>query len=250
MRAGYRAAALRAAPAGTGIGILTAPMAVHADPLPQDDQRPPASPTASADGPAGEAALATRQLFLHRRIVTISPRRIEIRPPKSTMLLPLVGSVLMSALLAAAVVWIDSLPFLILPLVLLASVVVLPLSGMTLVYAIFGANIVADRAGQNVSVKQRFLGLGVGTTELIPFWKIREFVVEDVARAQEHAHGREPAHDIAQWDLTLVKKSGKRIRLGGYSLPREYEEAGLDIVMGVGEAFAALSGAPVRGPFW
>ena len=180
MRAGYRAAALRAAPAGTGIGILTAPMAVHADPLPQDDQRPPASPAGSADGPVGEDALATRQLFLHRRIVTISPRRIEIRPPKSTMLLPLVGSVLMSALLAAAVVWIDSLPFLILPLILLASVVVLPLSGMTLVYAIFGANIVADRAGQNVSVKQRFLGLGVGTTELIPFWKIREFVVEDV----------------------------------------------------------------------
>ena len=116
------------------------------------------------------------------------------------MLLPLVGSVLMSALLAAVVVWIDSLPFLILPLVLLASVVLLPLSGMTLVYAIFGANIVADRDGQNVSVKQRFLGLGVGTTELIPFWKIREFVVEDVARAQESASGRVPAHDIAQWD--------------------------------------------------
>ncbi len=221
-------------------------MAVHADPPPPDEERPGAPPDAPPDGDA----LAPRQLFLHRRIVTISPRRIEIRPPKSTMLLPLVGSVLVSALLAAAVAWIDSLPFLVLPVVLLVSVLVLPLSGITLVYAIFGANIVADRAGQNVSVKQRFLGLGVGTTELIPFWKIREFVVEDVARAQEHAHGREPAHDIAQWDLTLVKKSGKRIRLGGYSLPREHDEAGLDIVMGVGEAFAALSGAPLRGPFW
>ena len=117
-------------------------------------------------------------------------------------------------------------------------------------YAVFGAHVVADRAGQSVAWKQGFLGMGVGTVDLVPFWKIREFVVEDVARAQEHAGGREPAHDIAQWDLTLVKKSGKRIRLGGYSLPREHDEAGLDIVMGVGEAFAALSGAPVRGPFW
>jgi hypothetical protein len=221
-------------------------MAVHADPRPPDDDRPAAAPVASPDGDP----LAPRQLFLHRRIVTITPQRIEIRPPKSTMALPLVGSALMSALLAAVVVWIDSLPFLFLPVVLLASVLVLPLSGITLVYAIFGANIVADRAGQNVSVKQRFLGLGVGTTELVPFWKIREFVVEDVARAQESAGGGVPAHDIAQWELTLVKKSGKRIRLGGYSLPREHEEAGLDIVMGVGEAFAALSAAPLRGPFW
>ena len=217
-------------------------MAVHADPRPPDDDRPPAPPERDP--------LAARQLLLHRRIVTITPQRIEIRPPKSTMLLPLVGSALMSALLAAVVIWIDSLPFIFLPVVLMVSVLVLPLSGITFVYAIFGANIVADRAGQNVSVKQRFLGLGVGTTELIPFWKIREFVVEDVARAQESAAGTMPAHDIAQWELALVKKSGKRIPLGGYNLPREHEEAGLDIVMGVGEAFAALSGAPLRGPFW
>lgn len=222
-------------------------MALHAESTPQDDHSTAASAT-DAEAPADP--LQARQLFLHRRIVTISPQRIEIRPPKSTMVLPLLGIVLMSALLAAVVIWIDSLPFLLLPLVLLASVVILPLSGITLVYAIFGANIVADRPGQNVSVKQRFLGLGVGTTELIPFWKIREFVVEDVARAQEHPDGREPPHAIAQWELALVKKSGKRVPLGGYNLPREHEEAGLHIVMGVGEAFAALSAAPLRGPIW
>jgi len=166
------------------------------------------------------------------------------------MVLPLFGLVVTSAALAAVVISIDSVPFLLLPIVLLISVVVLPLSGITLVYAIFGANIVADRAGQNVSVKQRFLGLGVGTTELIPFWKIREFVVEDVGRAQDHADGHEPAHAIAQWDLTLVKKSGKRVRLGGYNVPREHEEVGLDIVMDVAEAFAKFAGAPLRGPIW
>lgn len=222
-------------------------MALHADSTPKDD--PPLTAPLAEPLPAADP-LQARQLFLHRRIVTISPTRIEIRPPKSTMVLPAIGIVGMSTLLAAVVIWIDSLPFLLLPLVLLAAVVLLPLSGVTLVYAIFGANIVADRPGQNVSVKQRFLGLGVGTTELIPFWKIREFVVEDLGRAQPHAGGDEPAHDLAQWELTLVKKSGKRIRLGGYNVPREHEEDGLDIVMGVGEAFAALSGAPLSGPIW
>ena len=59
-----------------------------------------------------------------------------------------------------------------------------------------------------------------------------------------------PALEIAQWELTLVKKSGKRVRLGGYNVPRQYEEAGLDIVMDVAEAFATFADAPLRGPIW
>ena len=206
--------------------------------------------TAAIQEAAPADPLARREVLLHRCIVTIAPDRIELRPPRSTVVLPLIGIALTSLLLAVLVVWTDALPFWTLPVILLVSVIVLPLSGITLVYAVVGANIVADRAGHNVSVKQRFLGLGVGTTELIPFWKIREFLVEDVARAQQHADGGEPAHDIAQWDLTLVKKSGKRIRLGGYNVPREREEEGLDRVMDVAEAFTALSEAPLRGPIW
>lgn len=218
-------------------------MAVHTD-------RIGAADAAALQGPAPADPLACREVLLHRRIVKVTPERIEIRPPRSTIALPLIGLVVTSLLLAVLVVWTDALPFWTLPVILLVSVIVLPLSGITLVYAIFGANIVADRAGQNVSVKQRFLGLGVGTAELIPFWKIREFVVEDVARAQQHADGREPVHAIAQWDLALIKKSGKRLRLGGYNVPRAREEEGLDVVMDVAEALAALSAAPVRGPIW
>jgi len=194
--------------------------------------------------------LAIRRVLLHRRIASIGPDRIEIGPPRSALVLPAVGFAVTAFLLAAIVTWSEALPFALLPVMLLVSVVVLPLSGLALVYAVFGANVVADRAGRNVSFKQRFLGLGVGTNELVPFWKIREFVVEDVARARPHAGGREPAHDIAQWQLALVKKSGKRLELGGFNVPRAREEEGLDVVMDVAEALAALSDAPVRGPIW
>ena len=210
----------------------------------------PVSVPTPATAEAGEDPLAPRELLLHRRIVTITPERIEVRPPRSTLVLPIIGIGVTSLLLAVLVMWTEVLPFWLLPLILLASVLILPLSGMTLVYAIFGAHVVASRPGRNVSVKQRFLGLGVGTTELVPFWKIREFVVEDVGRALPHPEGEEPAHDIAQWDLALVKKSGGRIRIGGYSVSRDREEEGLDIVMEVAAAFAAISGAPIHGPIW
>lgn len=194
--------------------------------------------------------LAERTRYLHRRVVRIAPGRIEIRPPRSAVVVPLLGVALTAGLLAVMATSVDSLPFWLLGLLLLFSVLLLPLSGISLVYALMGANIVADRRGQNVSMKQRFLGLGIGTNELIPFWKIRELLVEDEGRAISRAAGDLPPEEIAQWQLVLVKKSGTRHVLGSVSAPRQHEEDALQQIFEVAEAFAALTDAPIRGPIW
>lgn len=194
--------------------------------------------------------LAARTLFLHRRVVTIRPERIEVRPPRSAVIVPLFGVALTAGLLALMGTSVDSFPFWLMGILLLFSVVLLPLSGISLVYALMGANIVADRGGQNVSMKQRFLGLGIGTNELIPFWKIRELLVEDEGREIARAGGTLPAEEFAQWQLVLVKKSGTRHVLGSVSTPRQHEEEGLQQIFEVAEAFSALTDAPIRGPIW
>ena len=200
--------------------------------------------------PAVAQPLAPRTLYLHRRVVKITPERIEIRPPRSAVVVPLIGVALTAGLLALLGTSVDSFPFWLMGLLLLFAVVLLPLSGISLVYALMGANIVADHAGQNVSLKQRFLGLGIGTNELIPFWKIRELLVEDEGREIARAGGALPAEEIAQWQLTLVKKSGTRHVLGTVSAPRQHEEDGLQQIFEVAEAFSALTDAPIRGPIW
>ena len=205
----------------------------------------PAAPSPPAAVATDLEPLARRQLLLHRRVVQISPDRIEVRAPRSLLVLPALGVGLTSFIAYAIVTWTDALPFWALPVLLLIAVVVLPLSGLGLIYAVFGAQVVADRAGQSVSWKQGYLGMGVGTAELAPFWKIREFVVEDVGRAQRRPDGATPAHAIAQWELSLIKKSGKRLPLGSVSVPREREEEGLDLMMEVAAAFSAISGVPV-----
>ncbi len=194
--------------------------------------------------------LQPRTLFLHRRVVTIRPQRIEVRPPRSAVIVPLLGVALTAGLLALMGTSVDSFPFWLMGILLLFAVVLLPLSGISLVYALLGANIIADRGGQNVSMKQRFLGLGIGTNELIPFWKIRELLVEDEGREIARAGGALPAEEIAQWQLVLVKKSGTRHVLGSVSAPRQHEEEGLQQIFEVAEAFSALTEAPIRGPIW
>ena len=194
--------------------------------------------------------LAEHTLFLHRRVVNIKPNRIEVRPPRSAVIVPLLGVAVTAGLLALMGTSVDSIPFWLMGILLLFAVVLLPLSGISLVYALMGANIIADRGGQNVSMKQKFLGLGIGTNELIPFWKIRELLVEDEGREIARAGGPLPAEEIAQWQLVLVKKSGTRHVLGSVSAPRQHEEEGLQQIFEVAEAFSALTEAPIRGPIW
>lgn len=212
----------------------------------------PQPPAAAAQRPRGQTAdpLAPRTLYLHRRVVKIRPERIEIRPPRSAVIMPALGVAVTAGLLALVGTSVDSLPFWSLPVILLVSVLLLPLAGVSLVYALLGAHIVASGPGANVSLKQRFLGLGIGSNELIPFWKIRELRIEDEGRAVSRADADLPTQEVAQWQLILVKKSGARHTLGGLTVPRDQEEEGLDLIIEVAEAFAALSAAPIRGPIW
>lgn len=203
------------------------------------------SVSAGADDP-----LASRTLYLHRRVVQIGAGRIEVRPPRSAVVAPALGVAATAGLLALLGTSVDSLPFWLLPLILLVSVILLPLSGISLVYALMGAQVVADKAGMNVSLKQRFLGLGIGTNEMVPFWKIRELRIEDEGREIARAGGSRPREEIAQWQLVLVKKSGTRHVLGGLSVPRGQEEEGLAVMFDVAEAFSALTGAEITGPIW
>src|SRR5581483_1464547 len=97
-------------------------------------------------------------------------------------------------------------------------------AGITLVYALFGANVVFDRAKQSGAWQQGFLGMGIGTTELVPFWKIAAIeVAESGAGAADAGRATE---EFVQWEATLVKASGKRLRIAGMTVPRPFARGG------------------------
>ena len=81
----------------------------------------------------------------------------------------------------AAVVffWGSSLPLWALATLTLAAVIVVPVSGIGLVYSIAGAHLVVDRKKQSAVLQQGYLGMGVGTEELVPFWKFDHVAVRE-----------------------------------------------------------------------
>ena len=186
---------------------------------------------------------STRQeIDMHRRVCVIKPDNIDIRPARSAAVAPLLGFLLGILAFIAVVLLIETIPFALALLLMGGAIVLVPFSGMGFVYSVYGANVVIDRKKQTALWQQGLLGMGVGTEELVPFRKIERLEIEDVNRGEQADGG----DDFAQFEVRLLKISGRRLTLGQVTVPRELAAEGLARARAVGEAVAALTGIPLE----
>jgi len=183
---------------------------------------------------------------LNRRVALLRPDRIDVRPARAALLGPLTGFAL--GLGSGIAIWFGMavLPLWLLALLLIIAVVTIPLSGLGTIYALLGAHVVIDRAKQSATWQQGFLGMGVGTTELVPFWKVEQIVVEEAGSAG--ANPGRPVEEFAQWRVVLVKKSGKRLEIGVATTARSLGAEAYERARVVAAAVAELTGAPLQLP--
>jgi hypothetical protein len=187
---------------------------------------------------------AKRIVYLNRRVAFIEPGRINVRPALAAALFPLFGLLLGIGCFVSIILWLDRLPFLLVLLLLVVAVVSIPLAGIGFVYTIAGANVVFERHKQSGLWQQGFLGMGVGTTELVPFWKIDQVRIEEVTRERQQGQ----MQDLAQLEIVLVKVSGKRLAVGDIIVPRSMVREGLEEVRVVAAAIAEMTGKPLVAP--
>ncbi len=185
-----------------------------------------------------------RIVYLNRRVAFIEPNRVNVRPALAAALFPLFGLLLGIGAFVSIVLWLDSLPFVLILVLLVVAVVSIPLAGIGFVYTIAGANVVFERQKQSGIWQQGFLGMGVGTTELVPFWKIDQIRIEELTGERQ----RGQMQDVAQLEIVVMKVSGKRLAVGDIVVPRSMVRQGLDDVRAVAEAIAEMTGKPLVAP--
>jgi hypothetical protein len=187
-----------------------------------------------------------RRIDLHRRRAIITADRIDVRPSREAALPPLAGF-LLGVLCVALIVWGvmgGPIPYLLLAFLLLIALIAVPLAGITLVYALMGANVIFDRRKQSGTWQQGMLGMGIGTTDLVPFWKIDCIDVTEAGAPGGSLGSR--TEELAQWEAVLVKQSGTRLRIAGMTVPRQFAAAGYTPVRQLADAVASLTGAAVK----
>jgi hypothetical protein len=195
----------------------------------------------ASETPAGPAK---RIVYLNRRVAFIEPDRINVRPALAAALFPLFGLVVGVAAFASVILWLDQIPFAVAMLLLMVAIISIPLAGIGFVYAIAGTNVVFDRQKQSGLWQQGYLGMGVGTTELVPFWKIEQIRIDELTRERQ----RGELQDVAQLEIVLVKVSGKQLKVADLIVPRSMVRQGLEEVRTVAAAIAEMTGKPLVSP--
>lgn len=191
-------------------------------------------------------ASESRRIPLDRRVCVVRDGRIDIRPERAALIGPLIGLVIAGVLSAAIVMFSDSLSVYVLMLMLLGAVVLTPFSAMGFIYSLIGAAVVIETAKQSVRFHQGVLGLGLGTVELVPFWKVDHIEVEDWDMGEVTIGGRAP-FELRAWDIVLVKVSGKRLPIAQVMAPANNDlvDEAWDRALDAADAIGSMVGKPV-----
>jgi len=192
-------------------------------------------------------ATAVRRIPLDRRVCIVREGRIDVRPERAALVGPLLGLAISIGLFVSVGVFSSDLSVLALAAMLVPGLILGPLSAMALVYSLLGASVVIDAKKQSATFQQGVLGLGLGTVELVPFWKIERLEVQDLPLGEAESKGPRPPLDLRAWDVVLVKTSGKQLSIGqviAVNNPDLIDE-GFDRALDVAEAVSALVGKPM-----
>ena len=179
---------------------------------------------------------------MHRAYAAITADTIAIRPSRSSAVVPAV-----QALVAALAVWglvtfMNVLPLWVLMALLLFAIVAGPTAMLGVVYQVAGSAFLMERSKGTCRWQQGFLGLGIGTEELVTFARIKRIEVGGDF-ADELASG--DLQDVIRWEVRVVKDNHRVLLVGVISTARSLAEEALGRANELGGALAAMSGAPL-----
>ena len=190
----------------------------------------------------GDPPAPARQIPLHRAIARVTPDSIAVKQARTGLIGPLIALAITALAVWAMATFIATLPLFLLFLLLIVTIVVGPLAVIGFVNNVAGTAFLMEREKQSARWQQGLLGLGIGTYELVPFWRIQRFAVitdyDDVL-----ASGIE--QDVVHWEVILVKDNDRELAVGSVVgarlLALEAGERANDLAAALGE----MSGADV-----
>jgi len=184
----------------------------------------------------------TREIDMHRLVCVVRPDVIDFRPARSAAVAPAIGFLLGVLAFIAVVLWLEDLPFMLALALMGAAIVLVPFSGMGFVYSVYGANVVINKEKRTAIWQQGLFGMGVGTEELVPFEKIEQVEIEEIG----HSLDPDGRPDFAEYEVRLLKKSGRKLQFGQINVRGDMLEDGLRRARLIGEAVSRMVDRPLK----
>jgi len=191
-----------------------------------------------SDGAMG--ARGAERIPLNRAYAVISPDQITIKPARMGLVGPALQALLTLVAVWAMATYINSLPLWLLMVLLTFVIISGPTAVLGLVYNILGSAFLMERKKGTCRWQQGFLGLGLGTRELVPFPRIGSI---EVTGNFEEELGSGDLQDVVHWQVWLVKDNGRTLPIASISAARPLADIALDRANTLAEALAEMSGS-------
>lgn len=182
---------------------------------------------------------AIERIPLRRSVAVIRDDSIAVRPSRAQVIGPLVELGLAAGAGVLIGAFLDSLPLVLLMLLLLLAIILGPVGVLGVVYNAIGSGFMMERKKQSARWQQGFLGLGIGTVDLVPFWRIKRI---EVTGDYDEELGSGQVQDVVQWEIVLVKDNDKRMTIGTVIAARPLADLGLERANRLADRVAAMAG--------
>ncbi len=183
---------------------------------------------------------AVERIALHRAVAVIKPDSIAVRPPRSAFMGPLFQAALAAGAVWLIVAFMNVLPLWLLGVLLVFAIIFGPTAVLGVVYNVAGTSFIVERHKQSARWQQGFLGLGIGTHELVPFWRIKR--IEVVSDADDTLSGGD-VQDVVRWEIRLVKDNDRVLEIASVLAARPLARRGAQRANRFAEALGAMAGA-------
>jgi ABC-type transport system involved in cytochrome bd biosynthesis fused ATPase/permease subunit len=192
--------------------------------------------------PTAPAAGTTVQIPLQRSRAVITPETISIRPARSQLLVPFAQALVTAVAVWVMVAFMNALPLWLLVVLLMVSIIIGPAAVLGFVYNVYGTEFLVERRKGTARWHQGFLGLGIGTFELVPFERIARVEVQsnlddDLTSGQ--------LQDFIELNVRIVKDNGRVLDVASVTSAYAFIEDAADRVNGLAAALAEMAGQAV-----
>jgi len=182
-------------------------------------------------------------IALRRSYATISRDQIAVKPARSALLGPAVQAGLTVLASLAIGLGMNSLPLWLLGVLLVFVMLAGPTAVMGLAYNVMGSSFLMERQKGTCRWQQGFLGLGLGTRELVPFPRIDHIAV---GGDYEDALNSGDLQDLVRWTVRLVKDNGRVLDIASITTARPLADESLERANLLASALGEMCEKPVR----
>ncbi len=185
--------------------------------------------------------MSVERIALQRAVAVITDTTIAIRPGWRQLVGPVAQAVVSGGAVWFVIAFMNVLPLWALVALLGVALVLGPAAVLGFIYSIYGTEFLIERHKGTARWHQGFLGLGIGTFELVPFDRIERVVVESNLD-EDLSSGQ--SQDLVQLDVRIVKDNGRVLDVASVTSAHAFLEDSLARTNRLAEVIGEMTGRP------